>query len=59
MIWILFLWMQKYPSVTTQEFGSHDACVKAARTLQIEFGSDMRFMCVEKDPATPKKKRKS
>ncbi len=52
MTWILFLWVTGSriagPSITTQEFNSHKACIEAAQAFQREFGQETRFMCLEK-----------
>lgn len=47
---VLFFWLLKSNPILlqTQEFNSRQACVKAAKALQAEFGKDFRFMCVDK-----------
>lgn len=50
MVWILFVWLLGSPdiAITSQEFGSHQACVDAALSIRKQFGTNSGFVCVEK-----------
>lgn len=51
MTWVLILWLfgaNGSVSVTSQDFGSHKACVDAALATRKQFGSQSGFVCVEK-----------
>lgn len=51
MIWVLIVWLgaaNQPLSIATQEFNSHDNCVKAEKVIRAEFGEDAGFVCVEK-----------
>ncbi len=51
MTFILFVWLYSGGSglsITSQEFNSRAACVKAAQSIRQEFGAGAGFVCVEK-----------
>ena len=49
MTWILFVWtITGAPTLMSQEFNTHKACVDSAIGLQQNLGRNMGFMCVEK-----------
>lgn len=62
MTWILFVWIYLAPgrpvALANQEFNSHAACVKAARSLEANFGQSSGFLCLEKGAAADDIKKK-